>query len=113
MNGYVSARGLVNANDQQYINVGTDQALAGAVSVKGQDTAEFMKRDDVLKRVRANMQPWHEIRVEGRDTIQKCVHPVLCLRLRAMFSSLFPSLRFKAIPEADWHSSATITGRVN
>ena len=108
MNGYVSARGLVNANDQQYINVGTDQALAGAVSVKGQDTPEFMKRDDVLKRVRANMQPWHEIRVEGRDTSQKCVHPVLCLR-----AILFPSLRFKAIPEADWHASAIITGRVN
>ena len=82
MNGYVSARGLVNANDQQYINVGTDQALAGAVSVKGQDTPEFMKRDDVLKRVRVNMQPWHEIRVEGRDTIQKYVLSVICPHLR-------------------------------
>ncbi|RPD60842.1 eukaryotic translation initiation factor SUI1 family protein [Lentinus tigrinus ALCF2SS1-6] len=71
VNGYISARGLINANDQQYINVGTDQALANAVSIKGEDTPEFMKRDDVLKRVRANMQTWHEIRVEGRDTVRK------------------------------------------
>ncbi|KAI0696389.1 eukaryotic translation initiation factor SUI1 family protein [Cerioporus squamosus] len=71
VNGYVTARGLINANDQQYINVGTDQALATAVSVKGEDTPDFMKREEVLKRVRAHMQTWHEIRVEGRDAVRK------------------------------------------
>ena len=71
VNGYISSRSLINANDQQYINVDSDQFLAGAVSVKGEDTPEFLKRDEVLKRVRAHMQTWHEISIEGRDTIRK------------------------------------------
>ncbi len=71
LNDYVTARGLINANDPQYINVGSDQPLAIAVSVKGEDTPDFMKRDEVLKRVRAHMQTWHEIRVEGRDVVRK------------------------------------------
>ncbi|CDO75463.1 hypothetical protein BN946_scf184823.g17 [Trametes cinnabarina] len=54
-----------------YINVGSDQELATAVSLKGEDTADFMKRDEVLKRVRAHMQTWHEIRAEGRDVVRK------------------------------------------
>ncbi|KAI0351003.1 eukaryotic translation initiation factor SUI1 family protein [Trametes cingulata] len=70
-NDYVASRNLVNANDQQYINVGSDQALAGAVSVKGEDTPEFMKRDEVLKRIRNNMQTWHEIKAEGREVVRK------------------------------------------
>ncbi|KAH9887063.1 eukaryotic translation initiation factor SUI1 family protein [Cubamyces lactineus] len=71
VNEYVSSRNLINANDQQYINVGSDDALARAVSVKGEETPEFMKRDDVLKRIRAHMQTWHEIRAEGRDLVRK------------------------------------------
>ncbi|KAI0742631.1 eukaryotic translation initiation factor SUI1 family protein [Daedaleopsis nitida] len=70
VNGYISSRGLINANDQQYINVGTSQALAEAVSKKGEDTPEFLKRDEVLKRIRAHMQSWYEIRVEGRDPVR-------------------------------------------
>ncbi|KAI1790893.1 eukaryotic translation initiation factor SUI1 family protein [Ganoderma leucocontextum] len=71
VNGYVSSRSLINANDQQYTNVGSDQFLAGAVSSKGEDAPEFLKRDEVLKRVRANMQAWHEITVEGGDMVRK------------------------------------------
>lgn len=74
MTDYISSRHLVNANDQQYINVGSDEALAGAVSTKGKDTPEFMKRDEVLKLVRAHMQAWHQITVEGRDVVRKCVY---------------------------------------
>ena len=73
MNAYIISRNLINANDQQYINVGADDMLAGAVANKGKDTPEFMKRDEVLKRVRANMQTWHEIRVEGREPARKYV----------------------------------------
>ena len=73
MNAYVSSHNLINANDQSYINVSADQALAAAVAVKGEDTPEFLKPDEVLKRVRAHMQTWHEIRVEGRDIVRKCV----------------------------------------
>lgn len=71
MNSYVASRSLINANDQQYLNVGSDRFLAGAVSVKGGDSPEFLKRDEVLKRVRANMQTWHEISVEGKDPVRK------------------------------------------
>ncbi|KAI8968737.1 eukaryotic translation initiation factor SUI1 family protein [Trametes punicea] len=52
-------------------NISTDQAFANAVSVKGEETPEFMKRDEVLRRVRAHMQTWHEIRAEGRDVVRK------------------------------------------
>ncbi|KAI0752119.1 eukaryotic translation initiation factor SUI1 family protein [Fomes fomentarius] len=71
VNDYISSHRLINTNDQQYINVGADQALASAVSIKGQDTSEFLKRYEVLKRVRTNMQAWHEIRVEGREVVRK------------------------------------------
>ncbi|KAM5538825.1 hypothetical protein V8D89_007547 [Ganoderma adspersum] len=71
VNDYVVSRSLINANDQQYLNVGADQFLAGAVFVKGSGSPEFLKRDDVLKRVRRNMQSWHEISVEGSDAVRK------------------------------------------
>ncbi|KAI8968732.1 eukaryotic translation initiation factor SUI1 family protein [Trametes punicea] len=71
VNDYISSRNLINTNDQQYINISTDQAFANAVSVKGEETPEFMKRDEVLRRVRAHMQTWHEIRAEGRDVVRK------------------------------------------
>ncbi|KAI0830089.1 eukaryotic translation initiation factor SUI1 family protein [Trametes gibbosa] len=71
LNDYISSRRLINANDQQYINVGSDQALAGAVSVKGEETPEFMKRDELLKRVRAHMQTWHEVSADGKDVVRK------------------------------------------
>ena len=92
MNGYISSRGLINANDQAYINVGSDQFLAGAVSVKGEDTPEFMKRDEVLKRVRARMQTWHEIRVEGQDAVRRCVYVVLAPWSVPLCPPLFISL---------------------
>ena len=33
--------------------------------------SQLLKRDEVLKRVRANMQTWHEISVEGKDPVRK------------------------------------------
>ena len=73
----------MNPNDQQYINVIADQALAGAISRKGQDTPKFLKRDEVLKRIRAHMQNWYEIRKEGRDAVQTYVNDPSCPHLRA------------------------------
>lgn len=63
----------MNAHDAQYINVGADAALARAVHASGADNdSEFMKREDVLRRIRANMQTWHEVR-GPRDVVTKCV----------------------------------------
>ena len=85
----MTARGLVNANDQQYINVSADDALARAVSVKsGGETPEFMKRDTVLKTVRANMQAWHEIGGEGREPVRRCVRRPRRARARALLAPL-------------------------
>ena len=70
---YVAAKGLVNANDQSYINISEDNALSAAVSVKNEETPEFIKRDDALNRIRANMQEWYEMRTEGGETLRKCV----------------------------------------
>ncbi|GJE88956.1 eukaryotic translation initiation factor SUI1 family protein [Phanerochaete sordida] len=77
-NAYVAAKGLVNAQVQQYINVGQDEMLAQAVYVKDAEPAEFMKREDTLRRIRENMQVWHEIRTEGGETVRKkgAVKPV-------------------------------------
>ena len=70
-NSYVAAKNLVNAQVQQYINVGEDEILAQAVYVKNEENPEFMKREDALRRIRNNMQVWHEIKTEGGDPIAK------------------------------------------
>ena len=72
-NSYVAAKNLVNAQVQQYINVGEDEILAQAVYVKNEENPEFMKREDALRRIRNNMQIWHEIKTERSDTITKYV----------------------------------------
>ncbi|KAI0077630.1 eukaryotic translation initiation factor SUI1 family protein [Panus rudis PR-1116 ss-1] len=68
---YVAAKQLVNPHEQQYVNVAEDEHLYQAVSFKNEDTPEFLKRDDALKRIRDNMQSWHEMKVEGSDPIRK------------------------------------------
>lgn len=70
-NSYVAAKNLVNAQVQQYINVGEDEMVAQAVYVKNEENPEFMKREDALRRIRNNMQVWHEIKTEGGDPITK------------------------------------------
>ena len=69
----MSSKGLVNSRDQQYINVGEDPPLFEAISVRNEESPDFLKRDDALKRIRANMQNWHEIGLEGSDPIRKLV----------------------------------------
>ena len=72
-NTYVSTRNLVNAHEQQYVNVGEDEAIAQAVYVKGGQNPEFMKREDVLKRIRGNMQTWHKVGTETSEVVTKSV----------------------------------------
>ncbi|KAI0789203.1 eukaryotic translation initiation factor SUI1 family protein [Abortiporus biennis] len=68
---YVETKQLINARDQQYVNLADDNGLFEAVYIKGQETPEFMKREEALKRIRDNMQPWHEVKVEGSDAVRK------------------------------------------
>ncbi|PSS30878.1 hypothetical protein PHLCEN_2v2605 [Hermanssonia centrifuga] len=68
---YVSSKNLTNVNEQQYINVGEDVALFAATSNKNKENPEFLKRDDALKRIRDNMQEWHEIKTERSGVVRK------------------------------------------
>ncbi|KAH9948078.1 eukaryotic translation initiation factor SUI1 family protein [Amylocystis lapponica] len=71
LHAYVAAKGLVNAREQQYVNVGEDALLLRAVERKNELGLEFLRREDVLARLREHMQAWHELRVEGRDVVRK------------------------------------------
>jgi len=70
-NAYVASKQLTNPHDQQYINVANDDQLLIAVSIKNQDPPEFLKREETLKRIKGNMQSWHELKVEGSDAVTK------------------------------------------
>lgn len=70
---YISAKSLANAQEQAYINVGQDDALHAAVTSKNELNIEFLKREEVLTRLKGHMQSWYEIRIEGRDVVRKCV----------------------------------------
>ena len=70
-NSYVQAKQLVNANDQQYINIAEDDALLRAVYSKGRNTPDFMKRDDAMKKIEQNMQRWFEMKTEGNEPVRK------------------------------------------
>ncbi|KAH9915323.1 uncharacterized protein B0H18DRAFT_886092 [Fomitopsis serialis] len=71
LNSYISAKSLVNAQEQAFINVGQDSALLAAVTSKNELGVEFLKRDEVLTRLKDRMQGWYELRVEGRDVLRK------------------------------------------
>ncbi|KIJ61221.1 hypothetical protein HYDPIDRAFT_177119 [Hydnomerulius pinastri MD-312] len=73
VNTYVTARQLVNARDQSYVNVGADEVLLATVSAKGEapESLEFLKRDEVIRRLSTKMQNWYEIRAEGKDPLLK------------------------------------------
>lgn len=68
---YVAEKNLVNAQERQFVNVGEDAALAHAVARKNEEV-EFMRREEVLARLREHMQSWYEIQVEGKDAVRKC-----------------------------------------
>ncbi|KZP09841.1 hypothetical protein FIBSPDRAFT_873211 [Athelia psychrophila] len=70
INGYIAAHTLVNPNDQSYINL--DALLRSTLTAKNNTEAlEFMKRDDLTRRVVDKMQPWHEIAIDGKEPIVK------------------------------------------
>ena len=72
---YVQTKNLVNANDPQFVNVSEDDALARAVAQKGDQQPEFLRRQDAVERIRANMQEWYELRSGENGVQRKCVVP--------------------------------------
>ncbi|PFH50351.1 hypothetical protein AMATHDRAFT_61154 [Amanita thiersii Skay4041] len=82
LNSYISSQNLVNPQDQAYINL--DLLLMACVTAKDRTRTknkdqedqelplgEFIKREDLVKRVVKRMQEWYEIQVPGRDVIRK------------------------------------------
>ena len=78
LNVYISSKNLVNAQEQAYINVVQDDALHSAVTSKNELNVEFLKREEVLTRLKDHMQSWYEIRVEGKDVVRKYVRSAVC-----------------------------------
>jgi len=74
---YIVSKQLLNPRDPAYVNVTTDpMLLEGLSDGKSKEkeklqAIEFMKRDEVTKKLIGQMQAWYEIRSEGRDTILK------------------------------------------
>lgn len=75
MNKYITTRQLTNPRDQTYVNVGTDEVLLATVCAKGEapESVEFLKREDVIRRLSEKMQSWYGIHAEGKDPVLKYV----------------------------------------
>jgi len=82
LNVYLTSEGLINKIDQGYINLNLPllacvtskspresgkKAGKGGQEVKEQVSLEFMKRDELLKKIVEHMQSWYEVKVEGKD----------------------------------------------
>lgn len=77
INGYVTAKQILNPNDQTYVNVTEDLILLDALSNlkagerKQLQETQFLRRNVVADRIIDNMQPWYEIAGEGKEPIVK------------------------------------------
>lgn len=81
LNAYLASKGLINKVDQAYINL--NSPLLACVTSKspgesgkkagrggqeeGQPPLEFMKRDELLKKIVEHMQSWYEVKAEGKE----------------------------------------------
>jgi len=81
LNAYLTSKGLINKVDQAYINLNSPllacvtSKSAGEAGKKagrggqeeGQQPLEFMKRDELLKKIVEHMQSWYEVKAEGKE----------------------------------------------
>ncbi|KAK7055104.1 eukaryotic translation initiation factor SUI1 family protein [Favolaschia claudopus] len=77
LNGYINEKALVNPREQAYINL--DPLLSEVVAPKVKkakatepsEAIEFMKREEMTKKVLDQMQCWHEVKAPGKDPVVK------------------------------------------
>jgi len=83
LNAYLTSKGLINKVDQAYINLnfpllacvtskspgelGKKAGRGGQEEEEGQMPLEFMKRDELLKKIVEHMQSWYEVKAEGKE----------------------------------------------
>jgi translation initiation factor 2D len=94
LNRYFTSKELINKRDQGYINLnpplltcvaskppgdvakkvakgGKSSATAEQQAVEEKVPLEFMKRDELMKRVVERMQGWYEVKAEGKDVVTR------------------------------------------
>ena len=81
INAYITSKSLVNAHNQAYINL--DEALVTCLSAKSAgksrdrgtepetSTLEFVKREELTKKILEKMQSWYEVRPGHGDFVQR------------------------------------------
>ena len=70
LNEYIASHNLVNPNDRAYINI--DALLLSTLASKANsEPLEFMKKDELTRRLVDKMQPWYEINAEGKEPLIK------------------------------------------
>lgn len=70
LNDYIARENLVNPNDRAYINI--DEVLLSTLRSKNSTEAiEFMKRDELAKKLVEKMQAWYSIGVDGEERVTK------------------------------------------
>lgn len=98
---YISAQSLVHPRDRKYIvlddalksvlappskikknkdNQGQEQGGAAAAAAASTGDA-YMIREELLPKLKAAMQPWHEISKGGKDGVRKCALLMSCVVL--------------------------------
>lgn len=100
LNDYFTSRQFINQRDQAYINLnppllacisskapnepkkggkgGTNAAPRASVEEE-RPPLEFMKRDELMKKVVEQMQSWYEVKAEGHDVVIRYVSSRLLL----------------------------------
>lgn len=79
VNGYVTAKQLLNPQDQAYVDVTENSILLDALSdLKASERKHLqgtgsLRRNEVADKIVENMQPWFEITGEGREPVVKRV----------------------------------------
>lgn len=70
LNDYIARQNLVNPNDRAYVNI--DPVLLSALKSKNSTEAiEFMKKDELTRKLVEKMQAWYSISIDGEERVTK------------------------------------------
>ena len=71
VDAYITDNRLINPNDQHYVNI--DKLLEDTLRSKANvdEDLEYLKREELVKRIVEKMQAWHEVQTEGKDIVLK------------------------------------------
>ncbi len=72
LNAYITAKSLVNAHNQLFVNVAADELLNGLFTAKGADAPpEFTKREGLVAKLTSKMQAWYRLDTKDKDGVPK------------------------------------------